>query len=88
MRIDNLYLKGKMFKNIHKSGFSPVRQDLSGKFGFLVLFSQETHMPIQVSNFVSQFYTECEFTQLRIMKIANLDVTDCVKSTFLIQPTI
>ena len=28
-----------------KSGFSPVRQDLSGKFGCPVLSGQETHMP-------------------------------------------
>ena len=33
MRIDNPYLIGKMFQNMYKSGFSPVRQDLSGKFG-------------------------------------------------------
>ena len=37
MRIDNLNLVGKMFKNV-----SPVR---SGKFGFPVLSGQETHMP-------------------------------------------
>ena len=45
MSIDNLYLAGKMF------GFSPVRQDLSGKFGCLVLSSQETHMPSPVEAF-------------------------------------
>ena len=33
-------------KNAYKynSGFSPVRQDLSGKFGCLVLSGQETHL--------------------------------------------
>ena len=41
MRIDKLYLVGKMFK---KSGFSLVRQALSGKFGYPVLPSQETHI--------------------------------------------
>ena len=30
------------------SGFSPVRQDLSGKFGCPVLSGQETHMPSPV----------------------------------------
>ena len=47
MRIDNLYLVGKMFK--YKSGFSPVRQDLSGKFGCLVLSGQETHCPVRLN---------------------------------------
>ena len=52
MRIDNLYLVGKMFK--YKSGFSPVRQDLSGKFGCLVLSYQDTQMlsPVEPYNWV------------------------------------
>ena len=29
----------------YKSGFSPVRQNLSGRFGCPFLFSQENHMP-------------------------------------------
>ena len=39
MRIDNSYLESKISRNISpdsfrtQSGFSPVRQDLSGKFG-------------------------------------------------------
>jgi hypothetical protein len=44
MRIDNPYLVGKKYK----SGFSPVCQDLSGKFVRPVLYGQETHMPSQV----------------------------------------
>ena len=31
-----------------RSGFSPVQQDLSGKFWCLVLSGQETHMPSPV----------------------------------------
>ena len=42
MRIDNLYLVGKMFKNVSPDS---VR---SGKFGCPVLSGQETHMPSPV----------------------------------------
>ena len=35
----------------HKSGFSLVRQDLSGKFGCPVLSHQETHMPSPVESY-------------------------------------
>ena len=48
MRIDNLHLVGKM-SNVYKSGFSVVRQDLSGKFGCPVLSGQETHMSVRSS---------------------------------------
>ena len=37
-----------MLINMYKSGFNPVRQDLSGEFGCPVLSSQETHVPSPV----------------------------------------
>ena len=51
MRIDILYLVGKMFKNMYKSGFSPARQALSGKFWCPVLSGQETHMSSPVEHY-------------------------------------
>ena len=42
----------KIFKK-YKSGFSPVRQDLSSKFGCPVLSSQETLMPSPVEPYFS-----------------------------------
>ena len=46
MRIDNLYLVGKMFKNV---SLDSVR---SGKFGCPVLSGQETHMPSPVEPYI------------------------------------
>ena len=37
-----------MFKDTYTSGFSPVWQDLSGKFGCPVLSGQEAYMPSPV----------------------------------------
>ena len=47
-RINKSYLVCKMFKNI-KSGFSRVRQALSGKFGCPVLSGQELICPVRWS---------------------------------------
>ena len=62
MRIDNPYLLAKMFKNTYKSGFSPVRQDLSGKFGCPVLSGQKTHIPSPVEPYFKA--TLINFTSL------------------------
>ena len=67
MRIDNLYLVGKMFKNV---SLDSVR---SGKFGCPVLSGQETHMtsPVEpyvgfgqikkLGGFISKFLPESTF---------------------------
>ena len=46
------YLVCKMFK---QSGFSPFRQDMSGKFGCLILCGQETHKPSLVEPYDNEF---------------------------------
>ena len=42
-----------------QSGFSPVRQDQSGKFGCLVLSGQETHMLSPVEPYYHFYYKMC-----------------------------
>ena len=51
-----------MFKNISpESVFSPVSQDLSGKFGCPVLPSQETHTPNPVLSFCAEIRKRFRF---------------------------
>ena len=42
-----------------QSGFSPIRQDQSGKFGCLVLSGQETHMLSPVEPYYHFYYKMC-----------------------------
>ena len=50
-----VFLFNKMFKNV-SSGFSPVWQNLSGKFGCLVLSGQQTHMPSPVEPYLIHYF--------------------------------
>ena len=64
MTVGNLYLLGKMFKNV-----SPVRQDLSGKFGCPVLSGKVSHMPSPVEPCLEVPHLKCIRTiQIQIEK--------------------
>ena len=67
------------------SGFSPIQQDLSGKFGCLVLSGQETRMPSPVEPYLNcQIMNTIFSVCLRAVdNICTLGCGGCLETIFL-----